>query len=102
MVEVAFPLVLYGIIMWAVVFATLLCLTATGVRASFGALLGLTTVGSTAARELTAQDWDTAALRAGVPRERIDDPAQVSRSSHVRAAKGISFVFLLIGSVSVR
>jgi hypothetical protein len=64
---------LYGIIMWAVVFATLLCLTATGVRAGFNAMVGLTTAGSLATRDMTAADWESAAVKAGFPREKIDE-----------------------------
>lgn len=64
---------LYGLIVWAVVFAMLLWLMASGVRTSFNALVGLATAGAAAAKDTSAADWEAAARRAGVSQEKIDE-----------------------------
>ena len=60
---------LYGVLVWAVVFVGLIVLAASGMRTGIGAMSGLATAGQTA----TGGDWEAAARRAGVPQERIDD-----------------------------
>lgn len=65
--------VIYGLIMWAVVFGMLLWLMASGVRASFNAMVGMATVGATVARDTTPEGWEAEARRAGVPQARIDE-----------------------------
>jgi hypothetical protein len=63
--------VVHGVIMWGVVLAMLLWLMATGVRSGFNAMVGMANVGQSAARGTTAEDWEAAARRAGVPRDTI-------------------------------
>ena len=62
--------VLYGLIMWAVVFAVLLWLTAAGVRAGFSATMGAATAGGQAADKV---DWEQEAKRQGVTQAQIDE-----------------------------
>jgi hypothetical protein len=64
---------LYGVIMWAVMFAMLLWLMASGVRGGFNAVVGLAYAGGAVAKDTTAQDWETAARQAGVSQEQIDE-----------------------------
>lgn len=68
--------VMYGIITWAVVFALLLWLMASGVRAGFNAMLGLAYAGESVANSTTTRDWEAAARRAGVSQAKIDDLRQ--------------------------
>jgi hypothetical protein len=63
--------VVHGVIMWGVVLAMLLWLMATGVRSGFNAMVGMANVGQAAARGTTAEDWEAAARRAGVPSDTI-------------------------------
>ncbi|CAN5253184.1 hypothetical protein BH11PLA2_BH11PLA2_30430 [soil metagenome] len=84
---------LYGILVWAVVFATIIWLMATGVRAGFGAMVGVATAGSsvahTAALNTTQSDWESVARQAGFTQSQIDEvkqraqntPAQVKAAS---------------------
>jgi len=65
--------VVHGVIMWGLVFAMLLWLMATGVRAGFNAMVGMANVGQAAARNTTAEDWEAAARRAGVSQEQISE-----------------------------
>lgn len=65
--------VVHGIIMWGLVFAMLLWLMAAGIRAGFNAMVGMANVGQTVARNTTAEDWEAAARRAGVPQTSLDD-----------------------------
>jgi uncharacterized membrane protein len=65
--------VMYGVILWGVLFGVLLCLTATGVRSGFHAMVGLANAGEAAARATTAEGWEVAARRAGVPQETVDE-----------------------------
>ena len=66
----------YGLLVWAVVFAMLVWLMATGVRAGFNAMLGVATAGTaivdTAAKNTTPEDWEAAARRAGFDQSQID------------------------------
>lgn len=71
---------LYGVLVWAVVFAMLMWLMATGVRAGFNAMVGVATagaaVGNTAAEfNGTQQDtnWEESARRAGFSQQQIDE-----------------------------
>jgi len=67
---------LYGILVWAVVFAILVWLMATGVKAGFSAMVGVATAGSaavnTAAQNTTPADWENAARQAGFSQAEID------------------------------
>lgn len=69
--ENRFEAVLYGVILWGVLFAMLLWLMASGVRAGFNAMVGMSQ--ATAAVEGTSSGgWEEAARRAGVPQDTID------------------------------
>jgi hypothetical protein len=63
--------VMYGVVVWGVLFAILLWLTATGVRSGFHAMVGLTTAADAVARDTQLNDWEAAAYRAGVPQETV-------------------------------
>ena len=54
--------VMYGLLVWAVVFASLLWLMASGVRAGFNAMVGMATP---AANASTNVNWEEAARRSG-------------------------------------
>ena len=66
----------YGVLVWAVTFAMLVWLMATGVRAGFNAMLGVATAGTalvdTAAQNTTQSDWEEVARRAGFDQSQID------------------------------
>ncbi len=64
--------VIHGIIMWGVVFAFIVWLTATGVRAGFNAMIGVASVGTNAMQGVN-ESWESLARQAGVPPERIDE-----------------------------
>ena len=68
---------MYGLLVWAAVFAMLLWLMATGVRAGFNAMIGVATAGSavanTTAQNTTSGDFDDAARRAGYNQQQIED-----------------------------
>ena len=59
--------VLYGIIMWAVLFGFLLYLGAQGARAGFSAMIGMANVAETA----TTKSWDRVAQEAGWSEKQI-------------------------------
>lgn len=79
--------VIYGIILWGVVFAMILWLVASGVRAGFGTMIGVANAAGSAASDT---DWESAAQRAGIPSDRIaewrrsaaDAPAQVRAAAN--------------------
>ncbi len=89
----------YGLLVWALVFAMLLWLMATGVKAGFNAMVGVATtgavVGDAAAKNTTQEDWETGARRAGIPQTDIDAanqklknaPAQVKATIEDPATK---------------
>ena len=58
---------LYGVIMWAVLFGFLAAFSAAGVHSGFHALLGMAN-----AESASTQRWDTLARAAGVPADQID------------------------------
>jgi hypothetical protein len=68
---------LYGLFVWALVFAMLLFLVSTGVRAGFGALVGVATAGSavadTAARNTTNEEVEAALRRAEYTPQQIEE-----------------------------
>jgi hypothetical protein len=70
--------VLYGLILWSVVYWMLLWLTGIGLRSSFPAMVGLANTGETVGRHTTVEDWEVAAKRAGVTpevaRRVLEDP----------------------------
>lgn len=68
---------LYGLFVWAAVFAMLLFLVAGGVKAGFGALVGVATAGSavadTTARNTSQEDVEGMFRRAGYNQQQIDE-----------------------------
>jgi hypothetical protein len=79
----------YGLLVWAMVFAMLLWLMATGVRAGFNAMVGVATAGSsvanTAAQNTTQGDWEAAARRAGFDQRQIDEVKQRAQNAPAEA-----------------
>jgi hypothetical protein len=61
--------VLYGVIMWALLFALLLALGAAGVRGGFNAMVSVASTGHAA----SSQNWERGAREAGVPADLIED-----------------------------
>lgn len=64
---------LYGIFVWATVFALLMWMMASGVRVGFNAMVGVATAGTVTAANTTQADWEAGARQARVPQERIDE-----------------------------
>lgn len=75
--------VVYGVVVWAVVFAALLWLMASGVRAGYTAVVGMASV----AANTDAQSWEEAARRAGVPQERIDEARESAKNAPADARR---------------
>jgi hypothetical protein len=61
--------ILYGVIMWALVFGFLAALSAAGVHAGLHALVGM----ATTSQITSTQNWEIAARDAGVPPEQIEE-----------------------------
>ena len=80
--------VVYGLLVWAVVFAMLLWLMATGVRAGFNAMVGVATAGAAAggvtARNTTPEDWEEMARRVGFTQQQIEEARQRVREAPER------------------
>lgn len=81
--------VMYGLITWAVVFVMLLWLMASGVRAGFNAMVGLAYAGEAVAQGASAQDWEAAARKAGVPQAKIDELRQSVADAPEKAGKAV-------------
>jgi hypothetical protein len=81
--------VVHGVIMWGVVLAMLLWLTATGVRAGFNAMVGMANVGSNAARNTSTEDWEAAARRSGVPQATINDWRQKAADAPAETRRAV-------------
>lgn len=68
---------MYGLMVWAAVFAMLLWLMATGVRAGFNTMVGVATAGSSVAtataQNTTQADFEAVAQRAGYTPQQIED-----------------------------
>lgn len=67
----------YGLLVWAAVFAMLLWLMASGVKAGFNTMVGVATAGGTvadaAAKKLSQADAEEVARRFGFTQQQIDD-----------------------------
>lgn len=63
---------LYGVIVWGLLFAMLIWLMATGVRAGFNAMVGMASFNQSMTGT-SMDNWESAARRAGVPQEQIED-----------------------------
>jgi hypothetical protein len=87
--ENRFEAVLYGVILWGVLFGMLLWLMASGVRAGFNAMVGVTQATQAVAGDVSSGGWEAAARKAGVPQEQLDEwrkraaeaPGQARRSA---------------------
>lgn len=79
--------VIYGIIMWGVVFAMILWLVASGVRSGFGAMVGVANAAGTAASDT---NWETAAQRAGIPSERIAEWRETAANAPEQARAAVN------------
>jgi hypothetical protein len=64
--------VLHGIILWGVLFAVLLWLMSSGVKAGFNAMVGMAHDGGAATPGSTAEGWEVGARRAGISQATID------------------------------
>jgi heme exporter protein D len=67
---------LYGMLVWSAMFATVLCLTVSGVRIGFNALLGTAAIGTNVAEVAnrnTQGDWEAAARQSGIDPTLIND-----------------------------
>jgi hypothetical protein len=71
--ENRFEAVLYGVILWGVLFAMLMWLMANGVRAGFNAMVGVTHATQAVGGEISSGGWESVARKAGVSQEQIDD-----------------------------
>jgi len=71
--ENRFEAILYGVILWGVLFAILFWLMASGVRAGFTAMVGMAHTTQVVAGDASARGWEEAAHRAGVPQATIDE-----------------------------
>jgi len=83
--ENKFEAVLYGIVLWGVLFAMLLWLAASGIRAGLSAMVGMTQ-----ATQASSVDWELTAREAGVPQAKIDEwrkEASATAEEARRAAK---------------
>ena len=76
---------LYGVLVWAVVFAMLMWLMATGVRSGFNAMVGVATagaaVGNAAGQNMTQEDAEAAARKFGFDQKQIDDVKQKAKDT---------------------
>ena len=79
----------YGLLVWALVFAMLLWLMATGVQAGFNAMMGVATAGTAAAdvtaKNTTQEDWESAARKAGVDPKQLEDWKQKAKDAPANA-----------------
>lgn len=66
--------VLYGVILWGIVFAMLLWLLGSGIKTGFNAMVGVASASQVMAADSSGHvDWQDAARRAGIPQERITE-----------------------------
>ena len=64
---------LYGVFVWATVFAALLWLMAAGVKVGFNAMIGVATAGTVATTNTAQADWEAIARQNGVPQDKIEE-----------------------------
>lgn len=81
--------IVHGVIMWGAFFAMVLWMVASGVRGGFNAMLGATYAGAAASRNVTADDWEGAARRAGVSQEQINQWRESVRNAPARAREAV-------------
>jgi hypothetical protein len=84
----------YGLMVWAVVFAMLLWLMASGVRAGFNAMVGVATAGTAAAtaagQNTTQADWEEAARRAGYTQQQIEEFKQRAKDTPAQVREAVN------------
>lgn len=80
---------LYGIFVWATVFALLLWLTATGVKVGFNAMVGVAAAGTVAADTTRSGDWEASARQAGIAQERIDELKARAKDAPASAKRAV-------------
>lgn len=85
--ENRFEAALYGVILWGVLFGMLLWLMASGVRAGFHAMVGMTQASQAVTGNMSTQDWESAARKAGVPQEQIAQWRQKAPEAADRARR---------------
>lgn len=79
--------VMYGVILWGVLFAALMWLMTIGVEAGYSAMVGLTRVGGTVAQNSNPSGWQALARQAGVPQEQINQWQQQAQNAPAAAAR---------------
>lgn len=77
--ENKFEGVLYGVFVWATVFAMLLWLTVSGVRVGFTAMVGVATVGNVV--DVPREGWEAAAERNGITKQQIEEAKQRTKAA---------------------
>ena len=78
--------VVYGILTWATVTALSLYVVGMGVRAGYHGLVGAAYAAQAASPELTQDNWEVTARRAGLPQAKIDE-LQAKRDRTVEDVK---------------
>ena len=80
---------LYGVLVWAVVFAMLMWLMATGVKAGFNAMVGVATAGSAignaAGQKMTPEEREAVARDFGFDQKQIDEVKQKAKDVQAQA-----------------
>lgn len=79
----------YGVLVWAVVFGSLMLLMAIGVRSGFNAMVGLATAQQVVATDPNTPNWEEMARRAGVPQDRILDWKQQAQDAPATARQAM-------------
>jgi hypothetical protein len=79
----------YGVLVWAVVFGSLMFLMAVGVRSGFNAMVGIATAHQIVAVDPNAPTWEELARRAGVPPEQLADWKQKAQNAPATAKQAI-------------
>jgi hypothetical protein len=79
----------YGVLVWAVVFGTMMFLMATGVRSGFHAMVGLASAQQAVVADPNAPTWEELARRAGVPQDRINEWKQKAQDAPATARQAM-------------
>lgn len=80
---------LYGVLVWAVVFAGMVGVAAGGVRTGLGAMTNVASASRPVIDTTTSADWEAAARRAGVPQDRIEDWKQRAKDAPAAARQAV-------------
>jgi hypothetical protein len=76
---------LYGLFVWAVVFALMMFLVAGGVRAGYAALVGTATITDVASRQVSQEDVESGLRRAGYTSEQVNEYRERLRNAPATA-----------------